>query len=262
MKKGILIVSFGTTYQKTRENNIDKIAETVRMAYPDCEIRQAYSSNQVRSILRKRDRIIIPNIKEALEQMKESGTLHVRILPTHIINGIENNKMKQIAEEYRHCFKTMRIAGALLEKDEDYDIIAKALWDSLKEIVNNRIVIFMGHGSKHSADSSYEKLEQALREYSGCELYIATVEGSITIEDVINKMNISNKNREKNQVVLIPFMLVAGDHAVNDMAGEKDSFYSKVKDEGYETVCILKGIGEYEKIRDVYIQHLQETNGE
>ncbi len=262
MKKGILVVSFGTTYQKTRENNIDKIAETVRMAYPDCEIRQAYSSSQVRNILRKRDRIIVPDTKEALEQMRESGICHVRILPTHIIDGIENNIMKQTAEEYRHCFKTMSIAQALLEKDEDYEITAKALWDSLKETINNRIVIFMGHGSKHSADSSYEKLEQALRKYSGCELYIATVEGSITIEDVIDRMNKKNKNREKGQVVLIPFMLVAGDHAVNDMAGEKDSFYSKLKDEGYETECILKGIGEYEKIREVYMQHLQNTNGE
>lgn len=262
MKKGILIVSFGTTHQETREKNIEKLADTVGENYPDYEIWQAYSSNKVRSILKNRDGIKILDVKEALEQMKKSGVEEVILLPTHIIDGYENHKIKEMAEEYRSSFKRLCIAGALLEKKEDFALAAKALWDSivcsplLKE-TKYEIVIFMGHGTHHEADLSYEKMEQALQEYSQKEVYIATVEGSITIEDVVRKMK--EKGNRKKTVLITPFMLVAGDHAVNDMAGEKDSFKSKVEEEGYEAVCLLSGLGEYEKIRDIYMKHLKDA---
>ncbi len=262
MKKGVLIVSFGTTYKDTREKNIDRIEQAVRQEKPDCMVLQAYSSDRVRDIIKKRDGIDIPGIKDALERMAESGVTHLAVLPTHVIDGVENNKMKQIIKEYRPCFQTLRIADPLLGKEEDYGLVAEALWNSLKNEVKNRVLIFMGHGSYHEADNGYEKMEKALIKYSGKEIYIATVEGRTAIEDVIERMNMryEPQKRKMVRVVITPFMLVAGDHAVNDMAGEEDSFLSKVTAQGYEADCILKGLGEYEGIRLIYLQHLEKED--
>lgn len=255
MKKGILIVSFGTTYQGTREKNIERVAEAVRESFPDWQVYQAYSSNIVRSVLRKRDGLIIPAPKEALLQMKEDGITQAAVLPTHIIDGIENNRMKQAVKECRELFTEITTAGVLLDREEDYKAVAKELWEEIKTAAKDAAVILMGHGSAHEADKSYEKLEEELRSYSGREVYIATVEGSITIEDVIKRMKALK--RQEKRILLIPFMLVAGDHATNDMAGESDSFASRLGSEGYKVECILKGLGEYEGIRNIYMEHLK-----
>lgn len=259
MKRGILIVSFGTTYKETREKNIEKLAETVRDTFPDWVIYQAYSSNKVRSILKKRDDITVLSTKEALIRMQEEGIAKVTVLPTHIIDGIENNLMKQAIETERHLFQEISIANALLEGEKDYKLTANALWQEIKGIANNDPVIFMGHGSSHEADSSYELLELELRAMSGKDIYIATVEGSTTIEAVVERLNAVSSVR--GRVLLLPFMLVAGDHATNDMAGDEDSFAALLKEEGYQPECILKGIGEYEAVRNIYIRHLREAIG-
>ncbi len=262
MKQGILIVSFGTTHKETREKNIEKLAETVREAFPDWTIYQAYSSNIVRGILKKRDGLIIPNVREALEQMQQEGVAQALILPTHIIDGIENNRMKQTAERCRDLFAELKLARVLLDNEADCKETAKVLWKEIEAEAGNSPVILMGHGSVNAADRFYARLETELRGLSGQEIYIATVEGSITITHVIEKLNVSANQRgtKKGRVLLLPFMLVAGDHAVNDMAGEEDSFAAKLRDAGYEPECILRGIGEYEGIRKLYIKHLREAS--
>ncbi len=257
MNKGILIVSFGTTYKETREKNIDRVAEEVQEQFPGWQVYQAYSSNIVRKILKNRDNLIIPDIREALLQMAGDGITQTVVLPTHIIDGIENSRMKQTIEECRGLFTKIQTAGVLMEKEDDYQRIAKGLWEEIKSLAFNSPVILMGHGSAHEADSWYGKLEEVLRSYTGKEIYIATVEGSITIDSVIERLN--KLKREEKRVLLLPFMLVAGDHAINDMAGEEDSFAAKLKAEGYEAQYILKGLGEYENIRNIYIEHLREV---
>lgn len=259
MSSGILLVSFGTTHRDTREKNIEAIAKAVREKYPDREVCQAYSSDRVRAILKKREHLCIPSIEEALISMRGSGIRKLTILPTHIIDGVENNKMKQIAERYRPDFETLYIADALLEEEEDYSAAAKVLWDSLKEAAQDKTVIFMGHGSQHEADGSYEMMELALRAYAGKEIYIATVEGAVTIEEVLCRMKSSEQpsGASGQAVLLVPFMLVAGEHAVNDMASEEDSFAAKAKAAGLDVTCLMKGLGEYEGIRELYLKHLK-----
>lgn len=257
MKQGILIVSFGTTYRETREKNIEKIAQTVREAFPDWSVYQAYSSNIVRSILEKRDHIIIRDVRETLRQMKRDGISRVAVLPTHLIDGIENGKMKCTIEECRELFSEIKTARVLLGSEADYAAVANSLWGEIGEAAGNDPVILMGHGSPHESDGSYAKLEQQLRDCSGKEIYIATVDGSVAIADVIQKLDVSAQKRKR--VLVLPLMLVAGDHAVNDMAGEEDSFASNLRAAGYEPECIRKGIGEYDGIRDLYINHLREV---
>ncbi len=259
MKQGILIVSFGTTYKETREKNIERLAATVRENFPDWSIYQAYSSNKVRSILKTRDNIVVNSTREALKQMKADGVNEVAVLPTHIIDGIENNLMKQVIKAESHLFQKVSIASALLEGEEYYKLISKALWQEINELAQDDPVIFMGHGSSHEADGNYEVLEAELRAVSGKEVYIATVEGSTTIEAVVERLNAVST--VKGRVLLLPFMLVAGDHAINDMAGEEDSFASLLIEKGYQPECILKGIGEYAMIRNIYIRHLREAIG-
>lgn len=255
MKTGILIVSFGTTYRETREKNIGKIAQVVREKYPETFVLEAYSSEIVRSVLRERDGIHIPDVKEALCEMRNAGIRQVAVLPTHIIDGIENNRMKQAVEECRPFFDEIKVADALLTSQEDYRKTAAALWESVREAAGSDPVIFMGHGSEHEADASYQRFEKVMNEGVPNDIYVATVEGSVDIDAVLARLQASG--RKSGRVLVAPFMLVAGDHAENDMAGKEDSFATKLVDAGYEAECLLRGIGEYESIRALYLQHLR-----
>lgn len=262
MKSGILIVSFGTTYPGTRAKNIGKITECVRTCYPDAIVKEAVSSQIVRTAMQKRENLPAMDTETALQVMRAEGVTHVTVLPTHIIDGIENNQMKQAVENCWGLFEVIHVADVLLAQEEDYIIAARALWESVKDEVGNAPVIFMGHGTTHEADASYQRMEAALREYTGGRpVYMATVEGTVTIEDVIAKMarEIGCPEADHCRIVVTPFMLVAGDHAMNDMAGDKDSFVSRLREEGYAPECIIRGIGEYPAMREIYLSHLRKA---
>lgn len=265
MKKAILIVSFGTTYPGTRQKNIAAITQEVRALYPDALVKEAVSSTIVRAVMRKKEDIAACDPREGLEALREQGATHVAVLPTHIIDGIENNKMKQMAAEHLEYFDEIEIARPLLTEQQDYEDVARALWESLKDEVGDAPLILMGHGTEHEADRSYGRMEQVLQDYARHPVYIATVEGQTTIEDVIMRMKQDKTVEERkkagnSRVVVAPFMLVAGDHANNDMAGERDSFASRLREEGYVPDCILRGLGEYPAVREVYISHLREVS--
>lgn len=123
--------------------------------------------------------------------------------------------------------------------------------------VQSMPLILMGHGTEHAADVSYQKMEQILREYSNHAVYIATVEGRVTIDDVIGRMKVDKCVESGGEVMVMPFMLVAGEHANHDMAGEEGSFSSKLKEAGYQPKCMIRGIGEYAAVRDIYMEHLR-----
>lgn len=258
MKEGILIVSFGTTYLESREKNIEGVVRAVKGAYHEAAVYQAYTSGIIRKKLKERDGIIIPDTEGALKQMRDDGVSRLLVLPTHIIDGIENNRMKEMLWKYKGEFEEIRLAGPLLYKKEDYEEVAKVLFAELGDKVNDGSAVFMGHGTSHEADSCYADMEAALRSFFGQHVYIATVEGSVIIDDITAGMK---RSPARNRHVLVsPFMLVAGDHAVNDMAGNGDgSFSSVLKREGYDPECLIRGLGEYEGIRSIYLRHLREA---
>lgn len=252
MKEGILVVSFGTTYGETREKNIDAVEREIQDAYPQMAVYRAFSSAVVRRVLKERDGIFVKDIKEALSQMKEDGITQVYIQPTHVIDGIENHKVKGIQEAASSWFEGIVRGQVLLTEAWDYERVVETLWEELKAEANGKIVIFMGHGSCHKSNDAYQKLESAFHEAGHELVYVATVEAEPTIEDVLEKIS----RIEKKPVLLTPFMLVAGDHAVNDLAGAGDSYVSKLQESGYETQVLLKGLGEYPGIRRLYLEHL------
>lgn len=260
MENGILVVSFGTTYRDTREKNIGKIVQIIRDKYPNYRVKEAFSSAVVRKVLKDRDGIAIPDVRGALEEMRDAGVKRVVVFPTHIIDGIENNRMKQDVKACLSFFEEIKVADVLLTTEEDYEETAKALWQSVAEIAGEAPVIFMGHGSEHVADASYTRFEETLNRYVSNQVYVATVEGHVDIDAVLKRLCASEKKSGK--VLLAPFMLVAGDHANNDMAGEEDSFATKLSTAGYEPVCLLKGIGEYPKIQECYLRHLKRCLGQ
>lgn len=255
-KKAILVVSFGTSHQDTRKKTIERIEADIREHFLDYAMYRAYTSKKIVSILKKRDSIVIPTVSEAMEQMKTDGIQEVVIQPTHIIDGIENKEMKRAALNYKDEFASIQIAEPLLSNEEDYTSVAKGLMDEVGELEPERAVIFMGHGTSHENNVCYEKLGNVFRSKGYSQVYIGTVEAAPTLTDVIRQI----KDKKYQMITLVPFMVVAGDHAKNDMASlEEDSWKSILEHEGFFVSCIVRGIGEYEVIRKQYIKHLEEA---
>lgn len=254
MKKGIIVVSFGTTYEKTRKLSIESIENKVKERYKDYLVLRAFTSQMVINKLKRRDNYFVDNPREALERMKESGIKNIYIQPLHIIPGHEYEKLLSQVKEFleENNSYAIKIGKPLLYDELDYYKVVQGLNLSYRK--ENEGIVFMGHGTNHEADASYEKLERTFREKGYENVYIGTVEGSITIEDIISKLKV----KEIQKIKLRPFMLVAGDHAINDMASnEEDSWKSILESNGFNVEVSLQGLGELETIQNIYLEHLE-----
>ncbi len=254
MKSGILVVSFGTSHKDTREKNIEALVAYIREKTGMENIYQAYTSNLIRRRIREEDSLRMPDVKEALEIMKGDGVQKVYILPTHIIDGIENHKMKAMAREFGKDFILMKIGEPLLHREQDFEEMAKRTWDEMKDLVQDDVLLFMGHGSAHTANRAYGKLENAFHHQGRKKVFVYTVEGEPDLPEALEKISVTGEKR----VVLAPFMFVAGEHAKNDMAGETGSAASLLRENGYRVEAVVKGLGEYPAVREWYLQHLSD----
>lgn len=256
-KKGILVVSFGTSYAETRKATIEAIENKVKETFADYEIRRAFTSGMIINKLKKRDNIFIDNTEEALERMAQEGFEEVYVQSLHIMPGEEYDDVKFAVHKFKHskAFKKLVLGRPLLYRTDDYFKAVEALKTQIPERENGHAVVFMGHGSTHPANSSYALFQYVIDE-SGLEnVYIANVEGFPELDVLLPRLN---KNDIK-EITLMPFMLVAGDHANNDMAGdEEDSWKSILEKEGYKVNIYLRGIGENKGIQDIFIQHVQD----
>ena len=254
MKKGIIVVSFGTSYEKTRKLCIESIENRIKEQYKDYLVLRAFTSQMVINKLKKRDNYIVDNPREALEKMKEEKIEEIYIQPLHIILGHEYEKLLGQVEEFieENDNFSIKVGKPLLYEDTDYHKAVGGL--ELSDMGEKEAIIFMGHGTNHEVDISYEKLEKVFREKGHENVYIGTVEGKITIEDIISKL----KSNDIEKIILRPFMLVAGDHAINDMASEdEDSWASILKSNGFDVESQIKGLGEIEAIQNIYLEHLE-----
>lgn len=257
-KKGILVVSFGTTHVDTREKTIEAIENAIKNEFPQYKVYRAFTSNMVMRLIEKYEKLYIFDVEEAIWQMLEDGIEEIIIQPTHVIKGIEYEKIVKIASKYENKFKEFSISKPLLSEKIDYVKAANIILDEVKivkEIANiKHAFIFMGHGTEHEANKSYTNLQEELLKKGYKNIFIATVEGTPNIEDIIEIMELSSFN----SVTLIPFMIVAGDHAKNDMAGDdEDSWKSILENKGYEVNYILKGLGEIKEVQDMFIEHVK-----
>lgn len=251
-KKAILVVSFGTSHLDTLEKNITAIENQIGEAFPDYRIYRAFTSKMIKNKLQKKENIFVANVKEAMEQMAEDGIEQVVVQPTHIINGIENDRMLRDLMEYTDRFRRIRVGNPLLTSVDDYK---KSIHAIMAEVTleEGEALVLMGHGTDHHANSAYPTLEYTFHSLGYNQVLVGTVEGFPDLRNVMTKLEISGTRK----VTLMPFMVVAGDHAKNDMAGEDDSWKADLEAAGYEVKALVRGLGEMKGIRNIFIEHIE-----
>ncbi len=251
-KQAILVVSFGTTFAETRRVTIDRIEQYLADAFPECVIYRAWTSRMIIRKLKERDGIVIDTVPEALKRMAGDGITSVKIQPTHILNGLENDRMKADAMTCVDLFKEMTFADPLLTSQEDIFRAAQIVADKFPQVSDDTALVLMGHGTDHYVNTIYAALDYALKDKGYSHIYVGTVEAYPSLETVMTRL----KEGDYKKVILTPFMIVAGDHARNDMAGEDDaSWKSQLEKGGYEVECVVKGLGEYEEISEMLSEH-------
>lgn len=255
-KRAILVVSFGTSYSDTRELTIEATEKRFEDEFADYDIVRAFTSQTIIDILSDRDNIEVYNVKEALEHLKKEKYSEVIIQPLHVMNGAEYDELVEATVDYVEYFDTFKIGKALLSSSDDFINTVKSLETQLPILEENEAVVFMGHGTHHHANAVYSAMEYYFHDLGNKNVFMGTVEGYPELDQVINRLE--ENNIEK--VTLMPFMLVSGDHAENDMAGdEDDSWKTVLKKKGYEVEVYLHGLGENKGIQDIYIQHAHEA---
>ena len=256
-KKAILAVSFGTSHSDTRAVTIDAIEQDFQNAFPDYSLYRAWTSKMIIKKLKSRDNIHVNTVKEAMEQMRADGITDVLVQPTHVINGIENDLMKEDALSYREFFHSISFGNPLLTTEEDsMEVIQADEFPGLKE---EEVLVLMGHGTTHYANAIYAALDYTFKDKGYKNIFLGTVEAYPSMESLMRMV----KEYNPSKVILAPFMIVAGDHAKNDMAGDDpESWYSQFKAAGFPVSTVVKGLGEYPGIRRLLVKHLTALEAE
>lgn len=254
----ILVVSFGTSYNESRDLTIGAIEKRIADAFPEYDVRRAFTSQIIIDKLKERDGLEIDNVEEALDRAVADGIKNLIVQPTHLMDGYEYTDLSDALENYKDKFEKTSMAAPLLSDDADIDSVIQAITKKTASYDDGETAIcFMGHGTEADSNQVYAEVQKHLTEQGYENYYIATVEASPTLEDV---MAVWKEKGNYKRVVLEPLMVVAGDHANNDMAGdEDDSWKSILTKEGYEVECILEGLGQVEEIQDIYVEHTKKA---
>lgn len=257
-EKVILAVSFGTSFNDSRDITIGAIEEAIAKAFPEYEVRRAFTSQIIIDVLKERDALVIDNVTEALDRAVADGVKELIVQPTHLMNGFEYHDLAKELTAYVDKFDKIILAEPLLISDADFEAVAKAITEKAASYDDGETAIcFMGHGTEADSNAVYAKLQDKLTSGGYENYYIGTVEAAPSLDDVVAALKAKGIYKK---VTLLPLMVVAGDHANNDMASdEADSWKSILTQEGYEVTCVLEGLGQIPAIQDIYVAHLQEA---
>ena len=254
--KEILIVSFGTSYSNSRHVTIGAIEDAIREAYPDYQVRRAFTAQIIIDKLKKEEKIEIDNVKQALDRAVKNGVKTLVVQPTHLMNGLEYNELKKELDKYKDKFDKIALGEPLLTSDDDYKKVIAAITSDTKEYLDGETAIcFMGHGTEAKSNKVYSTLQEKLKAAGYNDYFVGTVEAKPSVDDLIAQVEESGKYKK---VILQPLMVVAGDHANNDMAGDdKDSWVTKFKAAGFEVKPVLRGLGQIYDIQKIYLEHVK-----
>ena len=273
----ILVVSFGTSFNDSRAEDIGGVEKALQAAYPDWSVRRAFTAQIIINHVQARDDEKIDNMDQALERAVDNGVKNLVVQPTHLMHGAEYDELTEAVENYKDKFESVKIAEPLLGEvgadetaiNEDKAAVAEAItaeavktagFDSLDAAKEDGTAfVFMGHGTSHTAKISYSQMQAQMEQLGYENVFIGTVEGEpedTACEAVIEKL----KNAGYKKVILRPLMVVAGDHANNDMAGDDDdSWKSQFEASGaFDSIDTqIAGLGEIDAIQQLYVAHTQ-----
>ena len=274
-EEAVLLVAFGTS-QPEAQAAFDDVEALYKKELPNAEIRMAFTSDFIRQKIRKRDDVFVDNPVTGLARLNDEGYVNVAVQSLHVIPGEEYHDLMNIVGGFRSIagkfsFRSLALGTPLLTGIEDYRAVSVALGSQFDWITDSgrraherardpgeTAVVLMGHGTEHFANSAYSQMANLLeKDYEN--VFLGTVEGYPEFEDVLEKVKASGAGR----VRLMPFMVVAGDHATNDMAGdEPDSWKSIFEQEGFEVEVYLQGMGSNEAVTQIFVAHTRAALGE
>ena len=251
----LLVLSFGTSFNDSRRLTIGAIEDQLEKSFPDYSVRRGFTANIVIDHVAKRDGEKIDDIDESLKRAVDNGVKNLVVQPTHLMNGLEYEELKGDIAQYSDAFDKIAIGQPLLSSDDDFSRVENAIVDWTKDYDDGETaIVFMGHGTSANSNGVYQKMQDLLTKDGHTNYFVGTVEATPSLDDVMAAVKKGNYKR----VVLEPLMVVAGDHANNDMAGDdKDSWKSQFEAAGYQVECLLRGLGENETIRQIYVEHAQ-----
>lgn len=252
MSKAILAVSFGTAYAETCKKTIGAIEQDLAAAFPERKLYTAWTSGMILRKLRARGEETRDTLTEALERMARDGVRDVLVQPTFLQAGYEMRLVRETLEEWKPRFDSIALGTVLVAGKDDLDALAAALEAHFAAVGEDEALVLMGHGSEESDFYPYEMLTGAFRRDGRKNFCVGTVECEPGIGPPLELVCAL----QPGKTYLAPLMIVAGDHAINDMAGEEpDSWKNRIAALGTEPVCILKGLGEYPEVRQCFIAH-------
>ncbi len=253
----LLVVSFGTSYNDSRAATIGAVESAMETAFPDYAVRRGFTSNIIIEHIQRRDGVVIDDVAEALARAKANGVKNLLVQPTHLMNGYEYGDLVKELEGCVSDFESVRIGAPLLTTDEDFAAVAQAMVDAAAGYDDGKTAVcYMGHGSEAAANGIYARMQQHLTDSGHDNFFVGTVEAEPTAEDLVKLVKAGGYER----VVLRPMMIVAGDHANNDMAGDgEDSWKSVFTAAGFQVTCEINGLGELEAIQQLLAAHAGEA---
>ncbi len=252
MKEAILVVSFGTTFPETREKNIGAVLAAVRRACPGVPVAEAWTSGMIRRALAKRGEAV-DDVPAALAKLRANGVTDVCVLPTHLLYGDEYDKMRAQLDGAAADFASIRTAKPLLACDDDIRGVLRAVADGV-ETAPGEALVLMGHGTPHFCNTVYAAMDYHAKAAGLEHVFVGTVEAFPDLDTLIAAV----RRAGCTAAALAPLMLVAGDHAHNDMASDDpESWKSRFTAAGLPARAVLRGLGEYPAVRDRYVAHLQ-----
>lgn len=256
-KPVILVVSFGTSYNDSRRITIGAIENAIAEAFwPDYEVRRAFTAQTIIDKLADRDGIKIDNIEEALERCINDGVSELIVQPTHLMDGFEYQDVVAAVDEVSSQFSKVSVGEPLLSSDDDYKKVIAALEDMSEPYDDGETAfVFMGHGTEADSNKVYSTLQEKISGDGQSRYIITTVEAEPNFENALASIQVIGLKK----AVLRPLMVVAGDHANNDMADLEDpeSLASILTAEDIEVTCVLEGLGQNEDIQNIYVEHVK-----
>ena len=233
-EKEILVISFGTSFNDSRRLTIGAIENAIETAFPDYAVRRGFTSNIIIDHVQQRDGILIDDVAAALDRAVDNGVKTLIVQPTHLMDGLEYHDLTAEVAQYADAFEHVAIGEPLLSSEEDFQRVTTAITDWTADYDDGETaIVFMGHGTEADSNGVYAKMQEMLTDAGKTNYFVGTVEAEPALEDVLAAVKAGDYKR----VVLEPLMVVAGDHANNDMAGdEADSWKTVFANEGIRTL--------------------------